>query len=246
MTVERIAEAARNQHPGYEVSEVSPGESPNHAIQVRLTRRNETTLRLFHPSTGDDLGHALPAGFRFTQWLLDFHDNLLNGPTGRQVNGIGAVLLLVLCLSGAVIWWPGLKTWRQSLVIQHRANWPRFAWTVHSALGFWTWGFLLLWAVTGTYLAFSTAFGSFFDYIQPLDETNPTERLVDQIQYWLAYLHFGRLGGRGIPGCGRGLCNTTTKVIWAVVGLAPTIMFITAVMMWWHRSGRRRLRRSRL
>ena len=29
--------------------------------------------------------------------MLDLHDNLLGGPTGRRVNGFGALALLALC-----------------------------------------------------------------------------------------------------------------------------------------------------
>jgi uncharacterized iron-regulated membrane protein len=83
-----------------------------------------------------------------------------------------------------------------------------------------------------------------FDFLEPLDESNPVERVVDKIQYWLAYLHFGRLGGRGIPGCGRGLCNSTTKAIWALVGLVPPVMFVTGAFMWWNRVIRPAARRS--
>ena len=64
------------------------------------------------------------------------------------------------------------------------------------------------------------------------------------IQYWLAYLHFGRLGGRGIPGCGRGLCNSTSKAIWAVFGLVPPLLFVTGGLMWWNRVVRKGARQS--
>jgi uncharacterized iron-regulated membrane protein len=63
----------------------------------------------------------------------------------------------------------------------------------------------------------------------------PVQRFVDQAMYWLAYLHFGRLGGRGISWCGRGLCDSTTKAIWAFFGLAPAAMFVTGAIMWWNR-----------
>jgi uncharacterized iron-regulated membrane protein len=85
------------------------------------------------------------------------------------------------------------------------------------------------------YLSFPEAFAAGFDFIEPFHESNPVERGVDNIQYWLAYLHFGRLGGRGIPGCGRGLCDATTKAIWAVLGLVPPVLFGTGALMWWNR-----------
>ena len=49
--------------------------------------------------------------------MLDLHDNLLNGPTGRRVNGIGALALLMLCASGLIIWWPGAARWRRSVLV---------------------------------------------------------------------------------------------------------------------------------
>jgi uncharacterized iron-regulated membrane protein len=116
-----------------------------------------------------------------------------------------------------------------------RSSWKRLTWTLHSTLGFWFLTFILMWGITGAYLSFQEAFGAAFDYLQPLDVASPDERLVDQIQYWLAYLHFGRLGGRGIPGCGRGLCDATTKAIWAAAALAPALLFVTGAVMWWTR-----------
>jgi len=235
MAVADLKSAASRAYPGYEVTELRAGETPNHAVEIILRRRGDMKRRLLHPFTGEDLGDPLPAGFRFTAWLLDLHDNLLSGETGRRINGIGAVFVTLLCLTGAIIWWPGIKSWRGSLIPDRRANWKRLNWTLHSALGFWGFAFIMLWGVTGTYLSFAQLFAAAFDVIEPFNASNPVERVVDRLQYWLAYLHFGRLGGRGIPGCGRGLCDSTTKVIWAVFGLVPPLMFVTGALMWWNR-----------
>ena len=51
------------------------------------------------------------------EWVVNLHANLLFGPTGRLVNGIGAICLTSLCLTGAIIWWPGVKNWRRSLTV---------------------------------------------------------------------------------------------------------------------------------
>jgi uncharacterized iron-regulated membrane protein len=241
---EALAQAARDAYPGYDVGGVRRGPATNEAVEIRLQRGEEAFGRLFHPFTGQDLGNAVPAGYRFTTWLLDFHDNLLGGATGRRINGIGALLVIVLCITGAVIWWPGIGSWRRSLTISVRSSAKRLIWSLHSALGLWFFGFILLWGITGTYLAFPDAFAAVFDYIQPFDETDPSERIVDRMQYWLAYLHFGRLGGRGIPGCGRGLCDAMTKVTWAGAALIPPVMFVTGAVMWWNRVLGPAIRRS--
>ena len=104
--------------------------------------------------------------------------------------------------------------------------------------------FILLWGITGMYLAFPKQFAAGFDVPRPFNESKPEERLVDRIRSWLAYLHFGRLGGRGDSGCGQGLCDSTTKAIWAVFGLVPTVMFVTGALMWWNRVVRPAARRS--
>jgi len=235
LALEDLKSAARRAYRGYEVTDVRKGKTANHAVEITLKHGKEMKRRLLHPFTGEDLGDPVPAGFRFTAWLLDLHDNLLSGETGRRINGIGALFVTLLCLTGAIIWWPGIKSWRRSLTLEHRANWKRLNWSLHSALGFWFFAFILLWGITGMYLSFPQVFAAGFDFLEPFDESTPVERVVDRIQYWLAYLHFGRLGGRGIPGCGRGLCDSTTKVIWAAFGLVPPLMFVTGALMWWNR-----------
>jgi uncharacterized iron-regulated membrane protein len=235
LPLEELERAVRRTFPDARIVVVEPGPTPNHAADVTLERNDERTRRLVHPATGADLGPTLPLGYRISAWMLDLHDNLLNGPTGRRVNGIGALALLVLCLSGVIVWWPGMARWRRSVLIDTGANWKRLNWSVHSVLGLWFFAFILMWSLTGLYLSLPEQVSAFLDYIEPLDENNPVERVVDRIQYWLAYLHFGRLGGRGIPGCGRGLCDSITKATWAVVGVVPVLMAVTGAVMWWNR-----------
>ena len=241
---EALQSAAGLVYPGYEVDVPEVVETPEQAIELKLRRGDESFRRLFDPFTGQDLGNPLPVGFRFTAWMLDLHDNLLGGPVGRQVNGAASLAFLLVCLTGAVIWWPGSASWRRSLTIDLRANWKRMNWTLHSALGFWFFLFMVMWALTGAFLGLQPMFAAMFDYLEPLDETSLEDRLVDRIQYWLTYLHFGRLGGRGIPGCGRGLCNEVTKAVWAAVGLVPVTMVVTGAIMWWNRVVRRASRGS--
>ena len=73
--------------------------------------------------------------------------NLLYGETGRAVNGLGALMMTLLSLTGACIWWPGIQSWRRSLTIDWKANWRRLNWNLHSAIGFWTVAFVFMWGV---------------------------------------------------------------------------------------------------
>jgi hypothetical protein len=78
------------------------------------------------------------------EWMVRLHTNLLGGTSGRLVNGIGSLSLVLLCVTGAVIWWPGVKFWRRSLAVEWRASFARINWDVHSALGFWGFAFVTL------------------------------------------------------------------------------------------------------
>ena len=43
------------------------------------------------------------------------HTDLLYGETGRKVNGIGAIFVTLLCVTGLIVWWPGVASWRRNL-----------------------------------------------------------------------------------------------------------------------------------
>lgn len=235
LTDDQIKAAAKRLYPGYTVFSVTHPENPNEAVDARLTRGDEIRHRLIDPKTGQDLGDAVSTGIRMVSGLLDLHDNLFAGPTGRKVNGLGAVALLVLAVTGIVVWWPGVKTWRRSLRLPRGVGWKRFNWHLHSTVGFWSLLFVLAFGLSGIYLAFPDRVQDIADWIEPLTADNLKTRAGDRIIYWLAYVHFGRINGIGIPCHGPGVCDQATKATWALFGIAPAAMFVTAAIMWWNR-----------
>lgn len=229
---EALKQAAERAYPGYRIVDIWQPGDPNQAAEITLKSGWGRRLRLFHPYTGEDLGNKLRVGYRLTEWLLDLHDNLLFGDNGRLVNGAGGILVIVLCLTGAVIWWPGIKNWRRSLAVNWDANWKRLNWELHSAAGFWTIAFVFFWGISGAYLAFARQLAPIVDYFYPMDELHPTPRRIDTILATLSRLHFGRSYGR------------SAKVLWAYFGLAPLFLFVTGALMWWNRVLRHGLRQG--
>jgi uncharacterized iron-regulated membrane protein len=209
--------------------------NPDQAVSVLLKRGADLKHHLFNPYTGADLGDSVPLGIRLVSKLLKLHDDLLTGTTGRSINGVGALLVVVLAFTGIVVWWPGIKTWRRSLIVHRNAGWRRFTWSLHGMIGFWSLGFILLFGVSGIYLGNPELFQDLADRIEPLTDANARTRTVDQVIYWLAYLHVGRINGIGLLCRGPGLCDFTIKLSWAVFGLAPAAMFVTGAVMWWNR-----------
>jgi uncharacterized iron-regulated membrane protein len=157
--------------------------------------------------------------------MVELHDHLLLGDeAGLVVNGVGAVLLTLLSISGALLWWPGVARWRRSLAVSVRNGWVRFCWDLHSATGFWTFLLIFMWALTGVYLSYTDYFAHFLYS----DSGGPGPfGFLDPAVRWLVRLHFGRTFG------------LTLKVAWVVLGLVPTVMFATAFVVWWRRVVRR-------
>ena len=230
-----LKSAAMRAYPGYRVVNVERALDPDQAVDVWLRQGEQVRKRLFDPRTGADVGESVPTGIRLVSQLMDLHDNLFASATGRTVNGMGAFAVLVLALTGLVIWWPGIKNWRRSLTLHRGVGWKRTVWDLHSMAGFWSLGFTLVFALSGAYLCFPEPVQDFAERIEPLTAANAGVRIGDRVIFWLSTLHFGRILGIGIFCGGPGVCDQTVKAIWALFGIAPAFMFVTGAIMWWNR-----------
>ena len=234
LTDDQLKEAALRAFPNSKVTNVWETRRPDQPVEIWLTRESGRAVHhVFDPYTGNDLGPPDPAMVRFIVWSVSLHDDLLFRETGRKVNGAGAIVLTLLCVTGLIIWWPGIVNWRRSLTVDLKSNWKLFNWQLHSAAGFWSFLLVLMWALSGIYLAFPNPFQEIVEYLQPIENyANTDVRFGDEVLRWLSRLHFGRFGGWPI------------KALWTVLGLIPLILFITAAVMWWNRVLRPALQRS--
>lgn len=152
------AVSARN--PGWAISYVAVGRGPDglpNPWVFYMAEPNQPTapLRLVFvdPASGGERG-SLRENSGLMNWLADLHFRLLSGATGTLVNGIGALLLLLLCISGFVLWWPGRGRVRGALTIRSHSRWPRLNWDIHNVFGFWSVIPLGVEAFTGAYYCF--------------------------------------------------------------------------------------------
>jgi uncharacterized iron-regulated membrane protein len=173
LDAQEMREAIKTAFPGYSLSYLWQAKRPDQSVEVWLERNGHKKQRVFNPYTGQDLGEARPYSIQILAWMGDLHANLLGGPTGRIVNGIGSILVTLLCVTGAVLWWPGVASWRRNLKIGWRSNWKRINWDLHSAVGFWTFAFVFMWGLTGVYLVFPTPGQVFLNHFMPLDRYRP-------------------------------------------------------------------------
>ncbi len=118
--------------------------------------------RSFHvyanPYTGELLGVDVASG-NVTEWLYLFHAQLLGGETGEQVNGVGAVVWVLLLATGLALARPReMGRWREALTVRWRAQVRRRVLDLHRAVGLWAWVPLMVVIVTGASFPFPAPF----------------------------------------------------------------------------------------
>jgi uncharacterized iron-regulated membrane protein len=266
LTKDQLKAAAHRAFPGYLVTFVWDARKPDQAVEIWMERSGTQKQRLFDPYSGKDLGPAVPAVIRVVAWMSDFHTNLLKGEKGRIVNGVGSLFLTLLSLTGLVIWWPGVKSWRRGLAIQWKANWKRVNFDLHSAIGFWTFAFVFMWGATGVYVVWPAPFQRAINRFYPLDFYRlvaeaplPTPRVpAASTAKFITVADEQpppprRRGRRPPPHYSTGdkivrwftylhfgnFAGPKTKTLWVILGLAPVGLFLTGVLMWWNRVLRR-------
>lgn len=176
-----VLERVRDAYPqGRLVGADSPTTvRPTHLAYVTEDSGFHTVL--IDPVTADVLGE-LPE-HSVIRTLQDLHFDLLAGRTGRVVNGVGALCLLLLCATGPFIWWPGRAGWRRGFTVDWRRPWKRVTWELHGAVGIWTLVLTAGWAVTGAYFVFPDEFRAAVNRISPLSTVTAPQSSTDGAAY---------------------------------------------------------------
>ncbi|AFL87436.1 putative iron-regulated membrane protein [Terriglobus roseus DSM 18391] len=100
--------------------------------------------------------------------VQDLHVNLLAGQTGFVVNCVCGIGLLVLAMTGLILWWPGLRQWKRGFFISLRARWRRINYDAHNAVGIWTLLIVSWWGITAVYFLFPKQVTSAINAVSPL------------------------------------------------------------------------------
>lgn len=119
-------------------------------------------LQIFiDPVSGEVLGTRtalLPAFLTFAHQL---HGNFLMGRDGRSlVVGWLGVAMLVLGLSGLVLWWPRRGQWKYAFGVRSTAQGVRFHRELHGATGIWIFVIFMAVSFSGVVLAWPQVMGA--------------------------------------------------------------------------------------
>jgi uncharacterized iron-regulated membrane protein len=226
----RLRAAAQQAYPATTVTRIVDYRQPGMAVVAYLGGTGvNAKQRFFDPYTAKDIGNARPLGLQMVSWFSQMHMNLMMGYTGRRVNGVGGFLAAALCLTGLVIWWPGIKRWRRSLALRFDTYPKRLNWNLHNFVGFWTFALVFMWAFTGGYLVYPKPFDAAINF---LAGTTALHRVnLEQVSH---SLHVGNFAGWPV------------KALWVALGLAPPVLVVTGFLMWWNRVVSPWLARKRL
>lgn len=216
MSRDEVKAAVLRARPGAHITGVAIRRNPHDAAVVSLGTGPFADQRFVNPYTGRDLGTAKPVGLRMVSFFSQLHMDLLMGYNGRLANGVGGLLSAALTLTGLVLWWPGIRSWRESLTVRFGTNFKRLNWQLHSVIGFWTFAIVFMWAVTGAYLVYPHQFNMALNFSR-----NPVDRF--SMNAFIHSLHVGDFAGWPV------------KTVWVILGLAPPVLFVTGFIMWWNR-----------
>jgi uncharacterized iron-regulated membrane protein len=169
-----VSDVVRNlkaRYPGFRiVSAIAPGKTEPHFI-ARLLGRGQIRVAV-DASTGEVLGET-KRGAAWLDVVERLHTSLFLFRKGRVLNGVGGALLLLMCATGMVNWWPGVRSWKRALKVDFRRNWRRINFDLHSAAGFWTLALISFWAVSGVYFAWPREVFAFVNKISPIVNSKP-------------------------------------------------------------------------
>lgn len=85
--------------------------------------------------------------------LFHLHRYLLTGDGGKVVVAVEGIALLLLAITGLIVWWPKLTAsalWH-ALTFRFGSTWPKFSFQLHRAAGFYSAPVFLVLAVSGIY-----------------------------------------------------------------------------------------------
>lgn len=144
------------------------------AARIRMPRDAGSTYEIWlgaaperyvyaDPYRGTILGDRRPDEF-LTGWLFLAHSHLLSGDVGHTVAGVCALALIVLSMTGIVLWWPrgapwtAWVQWRAALTVARAGGTRRVTYDLHRAVGFYASVALFVAGLTGASLVFHEAF----------------------------------------------------------------------------------------
>ncbi len=133
------------------------------AVQLNPPGRGVRAVRVYvDPVSLEVLGtnEVVPRG-QALGYLINIHSFLLmRSYIGVKIVGALGVAMILMAISGLVLWWPKKGQLRRAFLVRRGARGLPLYLDLHHAAGIWTFAVLLLMSVSGVYLCFPQTFTS--------------------------------------------------------------------------------------
>jgi uncharacterized iron-regulated membrane protein len=174
--------AAERAYPARKVVLASCPIAANAFYQIHMHAAGGPTITVYVEPQSNRVAGGVDLQNTWIEWVDRFHIDLLITKNGRQWNGAGALALVVLVITGLVIWWPGIRNWARGLSVDFRRSWKRINYDLHSAIGIWTIVFVFTWALTGVYFAWEAPFERAIRALSPITTAAYPSEAVDRLE----------------------------------------------------------------
>jgi uncharacterized iron-regulated membrane protein len=125
----------------FALSPSTPSPDLAYTAQVQLPQLAVPSTVFVNQYTGSVLGKI--DGMSFATAVHEFHTDMLLDERGAFVLMLAACLLILLSVSGIILWWP-----RKIVTVNWSASGRRITFDLHNAVGFYSFLFLLMFGVT--------------------------------------------------------------------------------------------------
>lgn len=162
-----LVDAVNARHPGSRIYRIY---APTHArgTYLAIVEKDGKFITLFaDAATARILGESPRDTFIALMW--EAHANLYAGTTGRLVNCVIGFIVLLLPVTGFVLWWPRGGPAMRALWTSPNPRWSRLR-GYHALLGLWSGLFLAMFAFTGALYSFGPVFYRVLGVVSPLTQ----------------------------------------------------------------------------
>lgn len=155
--VQSALDTVRSAYPDLTLSYIDLPQKIDSVYKIAMSSKNDESLFFYlNPYTGDILG-SQQWGRTLTTFIYDLHYKLLAGEIGMKVVGTCGILLLLLSITGIILW-PGWKKLISGFKIRWNSPSRLINYDLHKVSGILSAIFLIIIAFTGTAIIFHTEF----------------------------------------------------------------------------------------
>lgn len=156
--------------------------SAKSALELAVSRQvmlDPATLRILGERNWGETGFSRPL---LMPTLFHLHRYMVAGDVGKTVVGVCGVILMVIAVTGLVLWWPK-PSWaalRAALTVRYGGSLPRLNYSLHRAAGFFLLAPLFVQAFSGAYLNLPNVFVPMVNLVAPVTgPSKPVNRDAD-------------------------------------------------------------------